>query len=94
MHPSKVSLIRWVILSLLYKLKNLMKVTAIIPDELVKDLKRITKGTNINESIIIALQSFAAKQKLLEVMEKVRKEPLVFQEGFTAAKVRKTNRKV
>ena len=71
-----------------------MKVTAIIPDELVKDIKRITKGTNINESIIIALQSFTAKQKLLGVMEKVRKEPLVFQEGFTAAKVRKINRKM
>lgn len=58
-----------------------MKVTAIIPDELVKDVKRITRGTNITESIIIALQSFTAKQKLLEVMEKVRKEPLVFKKG-------------
>ena len=71
-----------------------MKVTAIIPDELVRDVKKITGGTNITESIIMALQSFTAKQRLLKVMEKVRKEPLAFQEGFTADKVRKLNRKV
>jgi hypothetical protein len=71
-----------------------MKVTAIIPDELVSDVKKITGGINITESIIIALKSYTAKQRLLKVMEKVRKEPIAFQEGFTASKIRKLNRKV
>jgi hypothetical protein len=71
-----------------------MKVTAIIPDELVYDVKRIRRGANITESIIIALQLLTTKQKLLKAIEKVRKEPLTFQEGFTSAKVRKLNRKV
>jgi hypothetical protein len=50
-----------------------MKVTTIIPDELVNDVRKITGGTNIAKSIIIALQSFTAKQRLLRVMEKVRR---------------------
>jgi hypothetical protein len=71
-----------------------MKVTAIIPDELVNDVKKMTGGATITDSLIIALKSYTSKQRLLKAIERVKKEPLVFQEGFTAAKVRKLNRKV
>lgn len=71
-----------------------MKVTAILPDELVNDVRKMTGGATITDSLIIALKSFTSKQRLLKVMEKVRKEPLTFQDGFSAAKVRKLNRKM
>jgi len=71
-----------------------MKVTAIIPDELVNDVKKMTGGATITDSLIIALKSYTSKQRLLKAIERVKKEPLIFQEGFTAAKVRKLNRKV
>ncbi len=71
-----------------------MKVTAIIPDELVNDVKKMTGGATITDSLIIALKSYTSKQRLLKAIERVKREPLNFQEGFTAAKVRKLNRKV
>jgi hypothetical protein len=71
-----------------------MKVTAIIPDELINDVKKMTGGATITDSLIIALKSYTSKHRLLKAIERVKKEPLIFQEGFTAAKVRKLNRKV
>ena len=71
-----------------------MKVTAIIPDELVNEVKKMTGGATITDSLIIALKSYTSKQRLIKVMERVKKDPLVFQDGFSAAKVRKLNRKV
>lgn len=43
-----------------------MKVTLIIPDDLVKEILTITKAKNINEAIIIALNSYVSMEKLKE----------------------------
>jgi len=40
-----------------------MKVTALIPDELVAEVKQLTQGKNITESLIIALDEWVAIQK-------------------------------
>jgi len=69
-----------------------MKVTALIPDELIEDVKRLSGGKNITESLIIALKHYVRSLKLDNLMEEVHKNPLEFQEGFTAYKVRKLNR--
>ncbi|MCB1604557.1 MAG: type II toxin-antitoxin system VapB family antitoxin [Gammaproteobacteria bacterium] len=40
-----------------------MKVTALISDELIEEVKRLTEGKNITESITIALREWVENQK-------------------------------
>ena len=40
-----------------------MKVTALIPDELIKEVMELTGGKNITESVIIALKDYIANKK-------------------------------
>jgi len=71
---------------------QIMKVTALIPDKLIEDVKKITGGSNITESIIIALSEFTSRQKVLKTIQKVKKQPLSFRDDFSASQVRKLNR--
>lgn len=69
-----------------------MKVTALLPDDLVQEVRKLTGGRNITESILIAMKDYIARQKIRKAIEKVREKPLQFREGFTAEKVRSLNR--
>ena len=70
-----------------------MKVTAIIPDELIKEVKKLTKGKNITESVTIALKEWLAFKKIKELNQVVREEPLEFDVDFSAERARETNRR-
>ena len=70
-----------------------MKVTALIPDALVEDVKKLSKGKNITDSIVIALREWIALQKIKTINQKIRKSPLKFSPGFSAESVRALNRK-
>ncbi|NJK86411.1 MAG: DUF2191 domain-containing protein [Bacteroidales bacterium] len=67
-----------------------MKVTAIIPDELVKETQTISKAKNITEAMIIALNAFIAVNKLKAMGEAIKKKPLQF--NHTAEEIREINR--
>jgi hypothetical protein len=71
-----------------------MKVTAILPDDLVDQIKRYSKGKNITESLIIALRDWIALQKIKELNQRIKKEPLKFKKDFSADKARWINRKL
>lgn len=75
-----------------YRIINRMKVTAIIPDDLVGEVKRLTKGKNITDSLIIALEDWTSNQKLKVLATRISKKPLKFKSGFTASKIRTLNR--
>jgi hypothetical protein len=81
---------------IVYSIKELdfMKVTALIPDKLIEEVKKLTGGSNITESIIIALNDFTSRQKILKTVQKIKKQPLVFRDDFSASQVRKLNRGV
>jgi len=70
-----------------------MKVTAIIPDELVSEVQRLAGKKNLTESIIAALREWAALQRIKELNRRVAKHPLKIQPGFSAASVRELNRR-
>jgi len=70
-----------------------MKVTAILPDRLVKDVNKLAGGKTLTESLTIALQDWSDLQKVKELNEQIRERPLEFNTGFSAANVRKLNRK-
>ena len=69
-----------------------MKVTALIPDDLVKEVIALTGGKNITESMIIALKGYIANKKVNYLIDEVSRDPLQFNEDFTAYGIRKINR--
>lgn len=70
-----------------------MKVTAIIPDNLVEEVIHIAKARNITESIIKALKEWTEMQRLRALNARIGKKPLEFKKGYSAGKVRRINRK-
>ncbi|MFC2145421.1 DUF2191 domain-containing protein [Actinomycetota bacterium] len=70
-----------------------MKVTAIISDELIKEVKNLTKGKNITESITIALKEWLALKKVKELNQVISKEPLEFNVDFSAERARESSRR-
>lgn len=69
-----------------------MKVTALIPDKLVSEVKDLTQGKNITESLIKALSEWVALKKVKELNFQVAEKPLEFKSGFSSESVRKANR--
>ena len=69
-----------------------MKVTALLPDDIVQEVKKLTGGKNITDSILIALREFIAQQRIKRAIQKVKDKPLQFRDGYTAEKVRNLNR--
>jgi hypothetical protein len=70
-----------------------MKVTAIIPDHLIEEVKEMSGARNITESLIIALQEWTEMKQVKRLNAEIEKQPLSFHQGFDAHAVRETNRK-
>ncbi|MFH0920742.1 MAG: DUF2191 domain-containing protein [Fibrobacterota bacterium] len=70
-----------------------MKVTAILPDALINDVKSLAQGKTITESLITALSDWSSQQHIKRLSEKVRKAPFRFAPGYSAEKIRELNRK-
>lgn len=70
-----------------------MKVTAIIPDEMITEVKTLAHGKNITESLITALDEWIKLKRLKGLNEMIMKKPLRFKDGFSALSVRELNRK-
>ena len=68
-----------------------MKVTAIIQDELIKEVMAKTKAKNITESLKTALSEWLRMQKLKELNIQVSERPLEFKYG--GDDIRELNRK-
>lgn len=69
-----------------------MKVTALIPEDLINEVRKFTGGKNITESLIIALKSYLSQRKVDYLINKVQEQPLQFNEDFSAYGIRKINR--
>ena len=69
-----------------------MKITVILPDDLIDEVKHYSKGKNITESLSIALMDWIALQKIKKLNQKIKKGPLKFKKDFSAGKVRSINR--
>jgi hypothetical protein len=75
-----------------YHIIDLMKVTAILPDELVLEIQKYTDGKNITDSLQKALSEWLKLAKVKKLNEKLKKIPLKFTDSYSADKVRKINR--
>lgn len=65
-----------------------MKISAVIPDELITDVQEFTEGKNITESIIKALSDWLYLKRIQRLNDALKKNPLQFADGFSAESVR------
>lgn len=71
-----------------------MKITAIIPDEIIADVQKYTGGKNITDSLIKALNDWLYTRRISDLDQMLVEEPLEFREGYSASRVRNlSNRK-
>jgi len=75
-----------------YRMANRMKVTAIISDNLISEVKKYAKGKNLTESLTIALKEWLAVKRIKELNNLVKESPLEFNESFSTEKIREINR--
>lgn len=68
-----------------------MKVTAIIPDEIVNDVRKYTGGKNITESLIKALSDWLYTRRISHLSNELNQHPVRFREDFSAEGIRNKN---
>jgi hypothetical protein len=71
-----------------------MKVTALLPEEMINEVRKFSGGKNITESLQIALTDYLQRQKLKKAMKRLKQSPLEFSKDFNAENVRKINREL
>ena len=70
-----------------------MKVTALIPDQLIHDVRHISGEATITDALIVALKGWTSLEKIKELNRAVEKTPLEFVGGYSASSIRKLNRR-
>lgn len=70
-----------------------MKVTALLPDQLVEEVKAHAKGQTLTESLTLALEEWLRLKKIAQLNAQVQKQPIEFSKGFSAARLRTLNRR-
>ncbi len=71
-----------------------MKVTALLPEEMINEVRKFSGGKNITESLQIALSDYVQRQKLKKAIKKLKQSPLEFSKDFTAENIRRINREL
>ncbi len=70
-----------------------MKVTALIPNKIVNEVRQYAGGSTLTESLIVALKEWLALKKIIALNRSIEKLPLQFNEETSAYKIRLHNRK-
>lgn len=61
-----------------YRITYRMKVTALISDNLISEVKRYAKGKNLTESLTIAIKEWTDLKRIKELNDFVKEKPLEF----------------
>lgn len=70
-----------------------MKVTALLPDQLIEEVKAHAKGQTLTESLTLALEEWLRLKKISHLNEQVHRQPLEFSKNFSAGRTRTLNRR-
>ena len=70
-----------------------MKVTALIPDELIDSVRGIAGSKNTTEALITALREWVSIKEMGKLRARIVKKPLKFSSQEVATEIRKLNRK-
>jgi len=72
----------------------IMKITALISEDIIQEVRKYSGGKNITESLVIALNDYINRQRMKRSIQKVKKNPVEFSSDFTADQIRKLNREL
>jgi len=70
-----------------------MKVTAILPEKLIDEVRKLSKGKNITDSLQIALNEWINQKHIVRLNKRIFSKPLQFSSGFSTSKTREINRR-
>lgn len=70
-----------------------MKVTAILPDELVADVRHLARGKTLTDSLRTALEDWTRNKRAVTLAQAVRKKPLSFTKTAREGGLRELNRR-
>ena len=68
-----------------------MKVTAILADDLINNVKQYTRGSTVTEAITIALKDWIDIYEIRELNKQISQRPVIIEDG---QKIREINRSV
>jgi hypothetical protein len=71
---------------------SFMKVTAILPEELIMQVKKYSKGKNITDALKIALHEWLDIKRISELNYTIAQTPLEFDDNICAESIREINR--
>ena len=74
---------------IIYRIVNRMKVTAIIADDLISNVKQFTNSSTVTEAITIALRDWVDIYNIKELNKKISQNPIFINNGQN---IRKINR--
>jgi hypothetical protein len=70
-----------------------MKVTALIPDKIISEIKHYAPGKTLTDSLVVALNEWVCLKKIKALNKSIEKTPLKFKTDYSAITVRAVNRK-
>ena len=84
-------LIKALINTIIYRIVYRMKVTAIIDDDLVNNVKVLTQSSTVTEAITIALKDWLDLYNIKELNKNISNNPIYLENG---QKIREMNRSI
>ncbi len=76
-----------------YRVVGTMKVTAILPDDLVADVRHLARGKTLTDSLRTALEDWTRNKRAVALARAVRKKPLIFTKNARQGMLRELNRR-
>jgi hypothetical protein len=67
--------------TIIYRILYRMKVTAIIADRLVNDVKALSRSSTITEAITVALKDWLYTYNIKELNKKISQNPIIITNG-------------
>jgi len=75
---------------MMYRMYYRMKVTAIIADDLVNNVKAYTRSSTVTEAITIALKDWLDTYNIKELNKKISQNPLSIDNGQQIREINRT----
>ena len=77
--------------TILYRIVCRMKVTAIIADELIYNVKAFTRSSTVTEAITIALKDWVDIHNIKELNEQIKQNPIDIKNGHNIREINRTS---
>ncbi len=71
-----------------------MKITTILSDEIISEVKRFAKGKNLTDSLTIALTEWVAVKKIRSLNHLIKNSPLLFKDDFFSETIRDDSKRI